>query len=114
MGFNLGFKSVLEYPHGSQRIDVAWLDKDNNPVVCIEIEFSGSINNDLWKICEVNPELGVLVVGNRYLDTALKSVLNSRIIKLINQKLLIMDAFQHSYILIEGNRIIKTGSPLND
>ena len=107
MGFELGFNSVKEYRYGDQRIDVVWLDKEKGkPEVCIEVEFSGSIGNDLWKICEEHPSLGVLVVkGNQY-DNAVKMVIRSNIIKILNQKILILNITNHNYTLIEGNRII--------
>jgi hypothetical protein len=107
MGLEFGFKPVKEYGFGMSRVDVVWLDRDKEEIeVGIEVELTGQITNDLWKLCEIQPSLEVLVVKGSYYDTAVNYVTSSSIVKKFNQKILIFDASEKNFMLIEGSKII--------
>jgi len=107
MGLEFGFKPVKEYGFGMSRVDVVWLDRANEePEVGIEVELSGQITNDLWKLCEIRPSLGVLVVKGSYYDSAVEYVTNSSIVKKFHQRLLIFDASEKNFTLIEGSKLV--------
>jgi len=107
MGLEFGFNPVKEYGFGKSRIDVAWLDREKEePKVGIEVELSGQITNDLWKLCEVQPSLGVLVVKGSYYDTAVDYVIRSSIVKKFNQRILVFDVSEKKHSLIEGSKLV--------
>jgi hypothetical protein len=112
IGLEFGFNSVREYHFRNNRVDVAWLDKKTEKiVVAIEVELAPSIIADLWKLCEVQPELGVLIVKGKYYQTAIDYTLTSKIIEKFEQKLLVLDVSNKNYTLIEGSKLL---TPLSE
>ena len=109
MGLEFGLRPVTEYRINSDRIDVAWLNKDTEALeVAIEVELSASIVSDLWKLCEAHPNLAVLIVKGGSYDSALGHVSRSEIIKKIGLRLMILDISSKAYLLVEGGRILGT------
>jgi hypothetical protein len=107
MGLEFGFNPVKEYTLGKSRIDVVWLNREKEePEVGIEVELSGQITNDLWKLCELKPPLGVLVVKGSYYDTAVDYVTSSSIVKRFDQRILVFDASEKNFILVEGSKLV--------
>ena len=108
IGLEFGFIPEMEYRIGNERIDVAWIDRKTGILkVAIEVELSGSILGDLWKICEANPDIGILIVKGRYFKTAAEHVMKSNIIKKMNQTIMILDISEKNYVIIKGREVLR-------
>lgn len=107
MGLEFGFNPVKEYSLETSRIDMVWLDREKGePKIGIEVELSGQITADLWKLCELQPSLGVLIVKGSYYNTAVDYVARSSIIRKFDQKILIFDVTEKNYTLIKGGKLV--------
>lgn len=114
MGFDFGLEPTTEHRIGSDRIDVAWLNKDTGALeVAIEVELSGSVASDLWKLCEARPNLGVLIVKGSKYKSAVDHVTRSEIIKKMKLRLMVLDISEKAYMLVKGRKLLRVheGTP---
>ncbi len=107
IGLEFGLRPIREYEVGSGRVDVAWLDKDAGALkVAIEVELGTlmitKITNDLWKLCEARPELGVLIVEGDYYKRVLERVAKSEIIKKMGLRLMVLNISEKTYVVVRG------------
>lgn len=109
MGLGFGFKPKVEFEVKAGHIDVGWLNRTTKALeVAIEVELSASILGDLWKLCEAQPELAVLIVKGGYYRTALAHVIKSELIKKMRQRLMVLDASSKEFTIVEGEKLLVT------